>query len=329
MRAVKIHGILLAIVMLIALQTWTRDEGASARAAAGATSVWEGDVDDIASVTYENPAFTVRIVRRREPGDASGETLLWGTSQSKTPPADTTQPPQHLAFPVGDAGEVVLESVASLRALRVLGEPDAEMMEEYELNEPGRRLAVEFADGERQLLLGATVVGGAHRYALDPETGQGYVISYDVLRPLEGGWTSLQSTVLHAYEASDIAGITLRTTTGERRMVREGNGTAATWARPDAPGEPDQTFANFMERLQQVSIFAYDAALNVDTLQFIVRIDEADDRDRPLGFLEMFRTPANEQGMAEYYVRTEATRIPAHAYRSVAERVAQDLADIF
>jgi hypothetical protein len=69
--------------------------------------------------------------------------------------------------------------------------------------------------------------------------------------------------------------------------------------------------------------------LNVDTLQLVVRIEDTGESESPLGFLEIFRGPANFQGLAEFYVRTEATRIPAHVNRSAAERVAQDLADIF
>ncbi len=64
-------------------------------------------------------------------------------------------------------------------------------------------------------------------------------------------------------------------------------------------------------------------------MEFLVRIDYAGEGGEPMGFLELYRTGAGEPGLWDYYMRTEATRIPAQAHRSLGERVALDLADLF
>jgi hypothetical protein len=334
MSTVKLHGILLLVALLVALQTWTRDESAGRSTRDGAATVWEGDVDEIAYITYDNPARMLRVERREETGDAArrGETYLWGITTTDVSTADSAsvgEAQQRQEFPVGNAGEDLFRRLAPLRALRDLGELSEEAKEQYDLSEPERTLTVSFADGEKELEFGATVFGGAHRYALDPLTGHGYVITEDVLRQLDGGMTMLQAREFHRYDASDVAGINVRTPTGERHMVREGDGPTAIWTSPGTPGEPDQTFANFMGRLEQLAISRYEPQINLDTLELVVRIEYMDERERPLGFLEMFRAPADAQGRTEYYVQTEVTRIAAHVYLSMAERMAQDLADFF
>lgn len=339
MNAVRVHAVLLVVALLAAFQTWTRDESASGTDE-GAVTLWQREIDDIVSVTFETPARMLSVERRVEGGgDAATprETFLWGVTLTKrstadTSTADTTSGVPAVVreeFPVGDVGDELFERLASLRALRDLGELDDDAKAEYELAEPERTMQVAFADGDRQLALGARVFGAAHRYALDLSTGRGYVISNDVLRQLEGSRATLESRELHRYDADDVGAISVHTQTATRHMIREGSGPGVTWTSPDTPGEPDQTFANFVERVDGLSIIRYDAELNVDTLELVVRVEYTGQNDQPLGFLEIFRGPEDDRGIGEYYLRTEATRIAAHTHRSIAERVRQDVIDMF
>ncbi len=334
MSAVRVHGVLLLVGVLVAFQTWTRDGGTRSDERAGTVILWEEDVDDIFSVTFESPSRTFLLERRVGATDAggTGETYLWGIALPKTSPTDsvaTVVAANREEFPVGDAGDELLRRLASLRALRDLGELDDDAKEEYELTEPERAMTIDISGVQKKLELGGTVFGGPHRYALDPATGRGYVISNDILRGLEGGPATLQSRELHRYDDTEVTAVNVRTATGERQMMREMDGPFAVWSSPDTPGDGDQTFANFMERVQQLSVLTYDVGLDVDTLQLVVRIDFTGESEAPIGFLEMFRAPADDQGVSEFYLRSEATRVAARASRSFAERVAQDLADIF
>lgn len=333
MSAVRVHGILLVIAIIVAFQTWTRDGSTRANERAGEVSLWDENVESIASVTYENPSRTFVLERRvenSEPG-LTDDPYLWGIATPKAVATDsgaTGTRPNREEFPVGDVGDVLLQRIASLRALRDLGQLDDDAKREYELTEPERSMTVDFGDVERRIELGGTVFGGPHRYALDPATGQGYVISNEMLVGLEGGPATLQSRELHRYDDAQVTSVNVRTPTGERRMMRETDGPFPVWSDPDTPGDGDQTFANFMERVQQLSMITYDVGLSADTLQLVVRIDFAGEGDVPIGFLEMFRAAPDEQGVVEFHVRTEATRVLARANRSVAERVDQDLAAV-
>ena len=291
-------------------------------------------MDQISSVTYESPSRTLLLERRPIPAGEMGEGgfYLWAIAIPRPRPGDSsaaTLNAMREEFPVGDDGDQLMQQLAELVAMRDLGDLTDDAKEQYELSEPDRTLNVEFASGTRNLEFGGTVFGGPHRYANDPSTGRGYVISNDMIRNLEGGPATLRARALHRFGDSVVTGVTVRTPNGERVMTRTMDGPFGVWSRPDAAGEGDQTFANFMERVQQLSVLTYHSEIDADTLALIVRLDFVGEADRPVGFIEMYRTAADSDGISEYYVRTEVTRVLALAYRNFAERVDRDLADLF
>lgn len=334
MNAVRVHGILLAVALLVAFQTWTRDQTTSAEERAGTIKLWEESVDQISIVTYESPSRTLLLERRPIPTGEMGEggVYLWGIAIPRARPGDSSAATLNAVreeFPVGDDGDRLMQQLAELVAMRDLGDLTDDSKEEYELSEPDRTLSIVFASGTKNLEFGGTVFGGPHRYANDPSTGRGYVISNEMIRNLEGGPATLRARALHRYGDSVVTGVTVRTPSGERQMTRTMDGPFGVWSRPDTPGAGDQTFANFMERVQQLSVLTYHSDIDTDTLGLVVRLDFVGEGESPVGFLEMYRTAPDSEGVFDYYVRTEVSRVLALAYRNFAERVDRDLADLF
>lgn len=323
MRGVAIHGTLLVLALVFAYQTWTRDTGASTRR--DEVTVWRGSPDRITSITYEQPGQTLAIERR---GEGSG--YLWGTVRRPPSVTDSAAPGREglEEFPIGERGTDLLSRLAPLTALRDLGTVGDTLKAEFGLVSPDRKLTVIAGENTRSLDVGGTVYGGGHRYALDPASGRGYVLSSDLLRQLEGGQSALRLTELHEFEVSGVAAVTVRTAGGERTLRREGGGElgSASWMN-EGSTDPDQTFANFMERLQGFSVITYVADLDPDTLDLRVRVDYLNQRREPLGFLEVFRGRRGEG--VEYFIRTERTRIPARTHPSIGERVDGDLEQLF
>jgi hypothetical protein len=341
MKGVTMHGALLGVMLILAYQAWTPDETNRATLNSdGDYTVWDVPSDQVTTLTFVRRNTTTVIERREE----AGEVYLWGrsfeslpddTAQDTTAAADSVParrtPAPAQEFPVGDEGEDIWNRVAHLRALRDLGALDDAGRERYELNDTERRLTISTSSGERLMEIGGTVYGSIHRYAVEPATGKGYVLADQIVRALEGGQSSLRQQTLHRFGQDEIGGVTVRGPSGERTMTRNPGPTRQDdlWVSPDTPDDPDQTFQTFMNHVRQLAMLNYQATVNTDTLQFLVRIDYRDEDNQPMGFLELYRAPSSEPDVWEYYLRTQSTRIPAHAHRNLAERVDRDLADVF
>lgn len=333
MRGVAVHGALLVVALILAFWAWT-GEG-SPRDGVKQVTVWGGAPETVLSVRYEREDQVLSVVRRRDAGGA----YLWATVRRVQSQLDSVRetesgsaPGKVDEFPVGERGDELLRELAPLTALRDLGALNDSLRLAYELVEPQRRLLVTFDDGTRELRIGGNVFGSGDRYVVEPETDRGYVVSSSVLRRLDAGQGGLRLTKLHDFELQDVGAVTVESPSGKRRMQRQRSDgvdpQATTWTSGET-GEPDQTFANFMNRIQRLSIITYESDLAGDSLQSRVRIDYSDVRGRPLGFMELYRHPAERGNGFDFYLRTELTRILARAQPNIGERVDEDLGQIF
>ena len=111
-------------------------------------------------------------------------------------------------------------------------------------------------------------------------------------------------------------------------MVRQRTeiGDPAVWHPLGSPGQADLTFANFMERVGQISIEGFGEEVSAESLIELMRVEYFDEDDEPIGFLELY-TESRESG-GNYYVFSERTKVLAGAIRSLAETVARDLENI-
>ena len=106
-------------------------------------------------------------------------------------------------------------------------------------------------------------------------------------------------------------------------------GRPPTWSEDDA-SQSDEAFGNFMARLEQLSITGFPDPPSRDEITGVVRVDYYDTAGDELGFMELYRTtPSSPDDVVSYHVLTERTRMLAGAVRTLAERVDQDLIDIF
>lgn len=320
MRAAAVHGVLLIAALVAAYLTWTRDESATARSE-GDIVVWRLSLGTIDSLVYAR-ADSRLLLRWRGTGDSS---YLWATLRSDS---DTAGPQE---LPVGDAGDRLFEQLAPLRALRDLGVLDSAQKATYQLNAPERSLTVFTREGERRLALGGVVFGAGHRYALDPSADRALIISNDVIRPLEAGQPALRLRRLHSFDLGAVGSVTIRTERDERTMERRG-GTipeTSTWTAVGSSEQADQTFANFMQRAERLTVSDFFPRLRLDTLQFVMRIEYFDRGREPIGFLDLARAPSASGETFDFFILTERTRIPGKIFRTLGESVMQDLSEIF
>lgn len=319
MRLVVVHAVLLVAALLLAWRTWAGDDVQPA--APGSVLLWNGAPEDVTSVVYEGEATRVLLEQRR---DEAGS-YLWATVS----PAGAGGAGEPVQFLVGEPATRLLESVAAPRAIRDLGAVDAEREREYGLEEAPARLVVDLGSGGRELLIGATVFGTRDQYVKDPASGRVYVMPGGTIGSLENAESMLPERRPHAFTFDRVSEATLRTERGERTMVRTGTSALGTrsWAPPERPDQPDQTFANFMDRLQQLWIADFAASVDREGLRRLLRVDYSDAAGRPLGHVELLRDDRGDD--PEYYVWTEHSRVPARISRSIAEALDQDVAQLF
>ena len=321
MIGTKIHGGLLAIALLLALQTWNRE--APTEIELERILVWERDTSAVLSVTYRSSDMDLVLSRRSE-----NDQSFWAGSEVSyqdgvgDPNLDT------LVFPLGLPGGKLIEDFAEFRVLRDLGGIGRDRADEFGLHEPEAAVSIEFSDGAEDLYLGKTPVGSEDRYAWDSPEGSLYVIPADVIRPLMLGSPALRERQVHYFLASDVLRVRIEVDGRERVMVRQPSeiGDPAIWHPPGSSGQPDLTFANFMQRVSQVSIEGFGKEVSVDSLAELMRIEYFDEDDEEIGFLELY-TESDESG-DNYYILSERTKILAEAVKSLAEMVALDLTDI-
>jgi hypothetical protein len=234
-------------------------------------------------------------------------------------------------FPVGAEGDTLVTNLSQLRALRVLGVLSEDKKTEYGLTEGTESLSVSFGSTSHELVVGARVFGGSDRYVLDPTSGKAYVISTEIMKPLDGAESGLMLKKLHAYEDDAVEKLEIDTSFGKKALVKkvvEDEGKKQTgWALADKPDAPDQTLTNFISQVEKLKPTEYAPTLEVASLEKVLTVSYAG-KAGALGNLVLYRRPpqppepgAKGEPKPEYYVQTELTRVPGKVSFGAAERL--------
>ena len=322
MIGARVHGGLLAIALLLALLTWNRE--APTEIELERILVWERDTSAVLSIIYRSSDIDLVLSPRTE-----NDQSFWAGSEVSYQGGVGDSNPDTLVFPLGLPGSKLIEDFAEFRVLRDLGGIARDRADEFGLDEPEATVTIEFSDGVEDLFLGKAPVGSEDRYAWDSPEGSLYVIPEDVIRPLMLGSPALRERQVHYFLASDIARVRIEVDGQEQIMVRQPAeiGDPATWYPLGSPGQSDLTFANFMERVGQVSIEGFGKEVSVGLMVELMRIEYFDEDDEEIGFLELY-TESDNSG-EHYYIVSERTKILAEAVKSFVEMVALDLTEIF
>lgn len=312
-RGPIIHGALLVAALLFAYQTWTREEVLAPLT--GEVVVWSLPPASIQAITFEARGRLIRIERR---SDAQGP-YLWGadtrsieqyqTRAKNAPDAAPTDKRPYAPvtvsstreFMVSEKGDELMANLAELRALRALGKIDEDKYELYELNEETQMVSVIHDGGTRSLRVGGKIFGGTDRYAIDPSTGEGYVISQVVTRDLSNGEAGLRLAKIHDYPDEEVGKAVIEAQGQTRTMVRitttdDKGREVRTWADAQTPGTPDQTTANFLRGMDVLRPARFIGDEDVSKLERVVRVEYQTRVGAPLGWVELYRQPVASNG---------------------------------
>jgi hypothetical protein len=262
------------------------------------------------AATLEAEGRTIRVERR---SDEQGP-YLWGSdtrtkeeyaTHSKdapdaSPGSDRPYGPGVVSssseFMVSEKGDELFANLAELRALRTMGKIDEDKHALYELHEKTHTVTVIHDGGSRSLRVGGKIFGGTDRYALDPSTGEGYVISEVVTRDFLNGETGLRLSKVHAYDQDEVGKAVIEAKGQKRTMLRilamddRGN-ERRTWADAQTPNKPDQTMANFLRNIDVLRPARFIPDADISKLQRVLRVEYQTRVGAPLGWIELYQQP--------------------------------------
>ena len=191
----------------------------------------------------------------------------------------------------------------------------------------------------------------------------------EIMRHIDGAETSLGIKNLHSFQEEPgedkpdphdpkapkakrdkypaVAQIDVQTTDGARTVVRfeaadpESGGTKLGWADQKKPKELDVSFGNFLTQIERLRPVEYEPDLDAGSLTKLITIQYKRSGGDVMGTFELFRkepavTPelepseeSKKANAAEYYVKTELTRVLGKVGKMSAERVTEDLPQLF
>lgn len=263
------------------------------------------------------------------------------------PVADVPVPEETITttreFPVSEETVTLAKNWSNARAQRSFGTLTDAQKKEYKLDNTTVSITIVSKAGTRSFIVGGTVYGGADKYVLDTESGNGYVLGGKMLSSLEGGEGALRLQDPRGFKDDDVEAVTIAATGKQKNVKRlttqdEKGQSTKTWAVGD---KPDQTAANFIDSISKLKPMNYDAKLAVSELTAIGTLTYTGKTGR-LGTLSLYKrdvpadpasppsTDTNKAPAAkiEYYLVTEKTRVPGLLLKSVAERAETDLATV-
>lgn len=308
MTDLRFHAILFGVVLIATYFTWSRD--VSYGEEEDVVRIWDRDSTEVSGFGYRIGEVEVRVEHRT---DQAGD-FLWGTETVGGDDPVTTE------FPVGSTGRNLLNRLAGLRTVRDLGPLSSETMTRFGLVGASDRLAVQFGDERRELILGDAVYGAEQRYAYEPATGLGHVLPRDVMATLANGQGAIRERWVHRFLVEDLARVRVQLNGTVRTMSRLGD--TGEWTDPGSMSA-DVPFGTFMQRVSELAIEGFAARPGPET-RVLVRVEYLDSENELLGFMELLRDDGREAD--PYFILSETTRVPAQAMTFLAELVEQGLA---
>ena len=312
-RGAIIHGILLVGALLLAYQTWTREE--TVEPLTGDIVVWSVPPQQLKAIALEFEGREIRVERRT---DDQGS-YFWGSDQRTIEqylPPDKNKPdagpgprvPEQPVkasskreFMVGEKGDELFKNLTELRALRSLGKIDEDKKALYEFVEKTQTISVIHDGGTHSLVLGGKVYGSGDRYALNPVTGEGYVVSQVVTRDISNGEAGLRLAKLHDYADEEVGKAVIEVKGQKRTLLRttatdERGRETKTWADATAPDKPNQTMANFLRNVDNLKPSRFLPDADLTGVPRVVRVEYQTASGAPLGWVELYHQPRAEAG---------------------------------
>lgn len=243
------------------------------------------------------------------------------------PPAEpTTEVEQFVG--VKEANEL-LEQLAKLRALRSLGQVNAERLTEFGLTgAETAELTVDVAGTSHAMTLGGRTPGGGDVYAQDKQSGAVYVIGGDLTKDIELADNRLmERELLTPPEEKEVAKVVL-SHAGKTRAVVHSTEHPSSWTDESAPADKNETLTNWMKKFERLRATGYVAG-EPSGLEPLVVAKFSTQSGEPLGEVELAKQTVAGEQQPRFLARSPQTRWWAVVLASTGSELGADLPSVF
>ena len=334
-RSATIYGLLLLVVLGAAWRQWTAEPPVDLK---GQVVLFQGKAEDITIVRWIGKTSEATINRKK---DDRGhyywvEYTRW---TEKVIPAtagegDTGEAPEpeieriakHSVFKAADKVDDVLKSLSPLPALRKLEIASDEKLEQMGLVEASASLEIHRDGRVQKLEVGGEAYGTRDRYVRHVATGEIYLVSKDLLKPLEYARTRLPDRTLIGLDIADIAGveISLEDQTLALRHLNRDDASKAQWVTEEEPDVPAEQATTWLKKALALKGTRYadpgDPPTGIEK-RFSLTVIDVDGQRTELEVLQVGTD-------GDWYARSAHTRGLLKLVRSAARSLADDVSGV-
>jgi hypothetical protein len=334
-RSATIYGVLLLVFSGAAWHQWTTEPPVDMK---GQVALLQGNAEGISKVLWISDTSEATIHRKK---DERGpyywvEYTRWSEKTLPVEPGqgDTGEAPEpqiertakHSVFKAASKVDDVFASLSPFPALRKLEITSDEKLEQMGLTDPKASLEVHRDGRVQKLDVGGEAYGTRDRYVRHGETGDIYLVSKDLLKPLEYARTRLPDRTLLGVDGSAIisATITVGADSLSLRHLNREDAAKAQWVTDSAPDTPAEQATTWLHKA-----FALKGTRFADPKEppteledrFSLVIVDAEGQSTSLNVMQV-----GPEG--DWYAQSEHTRGLLKLVRSAARSLSDDVSGV-
>lgn len=308
--------------------------------------LWRAQPDAVTAVHYKAAKVEVYLTPK---ADSRGRYVVGKVTKTIDPPQAAPEPEPNeegvtpvvapepaKAEPTTETNSFVgvkeatelLETVATLRAVRSLGKASDDRLREFGLIESETaELTLEIAGKTRSFTLGGRTPGGGDVYAQDKQSGDVYVLPGDVANDVELAHSRLmERELLTAPEDKEVAKVVVSHGDKSRAIVHSSE-YPSFWTDESAPQEKNETLTNWMKKFERLRATEYVEG-EPENLELLAVAKFSAPKGEDLGSIELAKQTRAGDDKPRFLARSPQTRWWAVVLSSTASELAADLPSI-
>jgi hypothetical protein len=234
--------------------------------------------------------------------------------------------------------EELMKSLASLSAVRALGQVDAEKLKAFGLADRKKSLTLVSGSSPRIFYIGGNTYGNMDTYVQDKEDGRVFVVHQRLLQDFLYAEFRLVDRVLNTFEPRDVERAAITAKGSTKTLVQQNRrlASSAYWADEASPEKRKDFYRNWMSKVLSLRVAEYtEPDKKLDGLEEVVSLVYWNG-PKKIGFLKLFKKAAlipkvagsTEEGAGDYYALTDTTRAYVKLSRPSGDELARDVASL-
>lgn len=229
------------------------------------------------------------------------------------------------------ATEELMKTLAKLPAIRALGRIGKEKLDEFGLSDAKKTLKITEGKNTRVFKVGKRTHGNMDYYLQDVSDERVYVVRPRALQDLSYAEYRLMERNLHTFDSTEFDRVQI--STKEKKVALQQHNrhkpSKATYSRLGGSGKAESHFKSWMQKLSRLRALEYPTPAS--PLRGLVPVAKVQFYfgQKSLGVTELLVHQQGISGPADYYARSETTRVPVKVSKSIVKELERDLPALF